>query len=49
MLLGAVVKKRPISETEDSSSKNEPSKKAKPTLGALAGLGDYSSSSDSEN
>ena len=49
LLLGAVVKKRPISETEDSNSKNEPLKKAKPTLGALAGLGDYSSSSDSEN
>ena len=49
LLLGAVVKKRPISETEDSNSKNDLSKKAKPTLGALAGLGDYSSSSDSDN
>ena len=50
LLLGAVVKKRTVSETDES--KYVPPKKAKPenALGALAGLGDYgSSSSDSES
>ena len=49
LLLGAVVKKRSASDNDDS--KQEPVKKAKSEtgLGALAGLGDYSSSSEDEN
>ena len=49
LLLGAVVKKRSASDNDDS--KKEPVKKAKSEtgLGALAGLGDYSSSSEDEN
>lgn len=49
LLLGAVVKKRSASENDDSNK--EPAKKAKSEtgLGALAGLGDYSSSSEEEN
>merc|ERR1712156_1255707 len=49
LLLGAVVKKRSASDHDDSSK--EPAKKAKSEtgLGALAGLGDYSSSSEDEN
>ncbi len=42
LLLGAVVKKRP--NTEQSDSKQPEKKQAK--LGALAGLGEYSSSED---
>ena len=49
LLLGAVVKKRSASENDNSNK--EPAKKAKPEtgLGALAGLGDYTSSSEEEN